>query len=136
MANNPLPYNTPVITAVNAFTALLNTGFLNIYTGSQPALNGSITGSLLVSLTFQGTAFPTAVASGGVVTATANALGSAVATGSGTAGYFALMESNGTTVVLTGSVGLSGADLNMTTLTISFGGTVSSSGFTITMNQT
>ena len=136
MANLPQPYDATVIASVNAVTALLNSGFLNIYTGAQPALNGSITGTLLVSLTFSATAFPSAVAAAGTVTATANSIGNAIASNTGTAGYFALMASNGTTVVATGAVGTSASDLNLSTLSISAGQTVSCSSFLITQAET
>jgi hypothetical protein len=132
----PLPYDASVIAAVNAFTALLNTGFLNIYTGAQPALNGAISGTLLASLTFSATAFPTAVAATGTVTATANAIGNAIAGNTGTAGYFSLMASNGSTIVATGDVGVSGASLNLSTLSINAGQTVSCSSFLVTMAET
>lgn len=136
MAQNPLPYDASVIAAVNAFTALCNSGFIKIYTGAQPALNGAVTGTLLASLTFSATAFPAATASGGTVTATANAITSGTAGNTGTAGYFALLKSDGTTIVATGSVGTSGADLNLNTLTITSGNTVSCSSFLVTMAET
>jgi hypothetical protein len=136
MANNPLFYDSTVISAVNAAAALPNSGFLAIYTGAQPALDGSVTGTLLVQLTFSATAFASAVASGGIVTATANSIGSATAVATGTAGYFALLASNGTTVIATGVCGTSGSDLNMSTLALSAGTVVSCSQFTITEAQT
>ncbi len=132
MANNPLPYDATVIASVNSVAALLNGGFLNIYTGSQPALNGSVTGTLLASLTFSATAFPSATASAGTVTATANPIGNAFAAATGTAGYHALLKSDAATVVATGSVGTSGADLNLSTLSILAGQTVSCSQYLIT----
>lgn len=135
-ANNPLPYDASVIAAVNAFTALLNSGFLRIYTGAQPALNGAITGTQLASLTFSATAFPTAVAAAGTVTATANAITSGTAGATGTAGYHGLLKSDGTTIVATGSVGLSASDLNLNTLSITNGNTVSCSSYLITMPET
>jgi hypothetical protein len=136
VAQNPLFYDNTVIAAVNAAAALLSSGFLTIYTGSQPALDGSVTGTVLVQLTFGSTAFASAVASGGIVTATANSIGSATATNTGTAGYFALLASNGTTVIATGVCGTSGSDLNMSTLALSAGTVVSCSQFTITEAQT
>lgn len=136
MANNPLPYDATVIASVNAVTALLNSGSIKIFTGSQPALNGALTGTLLATLTFSATAFPAATASGGTVTATANAITSGTAVATGTAGYFALVKSDGVTVVATGSVGTSGADLNLNTLTITSGNTVSCSSFLITQAET
>jgi hypothetical protein len=135
MANNPLPYDTPTETAVNAFTALLNTGFLVIYTGSQPALNGSLTGTLLATLDLSATAFASSTASSGTVTATANSITSATAAATGTAGYFALLESNGTTIVATGTVGTSGCDLNLNSTSISSGANVSVTSFTVTMAE-
>jgi len=131
LATNPLPYDATVIASVNAVTALLNSGFLNIYTGTQPALNGSITGTLLASLPFSGTAFPSATAAAGTVTATANPITPASAAATGTAGYHALLKSDAATVVATGSVGTSGADLNLSTLAISAGQTVSCSQYQI-----
>lgn len=136
MAQNPLFYDNTVITAVNAAAALLNSGFLTIYTGSQPGLDGGVTGTVLVQLGFSSTAFASATASAGTVTATANAISSATATNTGTAGYFALLASNGTTVIATGVCGTSGSDLNMSTLAISAGTVVSCSQFTITEAQT
>jgi len=84
---------------VNAVTALLNSGFIAIYTGGQPSLNGGVTGTQLVELTFGATAFGNASASGGVVTATANAITNGTASNTGTAGYFVLFRSDNTTVV-------------------------------------
>jgi hypothetical protein len=124
MANNPHFYDA----SVNAVTALLNSGFLEVYTGSQPGADAALTGTKLAKLTFGATAF--GASSGGV--ATANAITSATALATGTAGYFALLKSDDTTVVATGSVGTSGADLNFNSLAISSGATVSCSSFTIT----
>ena len=136
MANNPQFYDATVEAGVNAVTALLNSGYLNIYTGGQPALDGGITGTLLASLTFSATAFGNSTASAGTVTATANAITNGTAGNTGTAGYFALLKSDDSTVVATGSVGTSGADLNLSTLVIVSGAVVSCSSFTITQAQT
>jgi hypothetical protein len=136
VANNPLPYDASVIAAVNAFTALLNSGFIKIYSGAQPALNAAASGTLLATMTFSATAFPTSVAAGGTVTATANAITSGTAGNTAAAGYFALVKSDNSTIVATGSVGTSGADLNLNTLSITSGNTVSCSSFLITMLET
>src|SRR5271168_5630 len=98
MSPNPLPYDNAVITAVNAFCALLNGGTLVIYTGSQPALNGSLVGTILATLTFSGTAFPPATASAGIVTATANSITNGIAGNTGTAAWFALVSSGAATI--------------------------------------
>jgi hypothetical protein len=136
MANNPLFYDATVKAAVDAAAAKCNTGFLEIYTGTQPALNGALTGTKLAKLTFSATAFAASTASGGTVTATANAIGSATALATGTAGYFALLQSDDATVVAIGSVGTASADLILNSLSISSGATVSCSSFTITEAQT
>jgi len=135
MVNSPLFNDATIVAGVNAVTALLNSGTLKIYTGSQPALDGSLTGTLLVTLTFSATAFPTAVASGGNVNATASSITAGTAGNTGTAGYFALLTS-GSATVMTGSVGTSGADLNLNSTSISSGASVSCSSFVFSMTQT
>lgn len=135
MANNPLTYDSPTEGAVNNWCANLNSGFMNIYTGSQPAVNGSLTGTLLVSLPLGATAFGNATAAGGTVTATANAITTATAGNTGTAGYFALLKSDGVTVIATGTVGTSGCDLNLATTSITSGQNVPITSFTVTMPE-
>lgn len=135
MATNTLPYDATEIAAVAARAALLNSGFLELYTGSQPALDGSLTGTLLVTLTFGSTAFGTPTAAGGTVTAVANPITSGTAVANGTAAYYALVKSDGTTVVLTGTVGTSGADFNMNSTAISSGATVSCTGYQLSQPQ-
>src|SRR5579863_7811351 len=104
-------YNPGAEAALNAFGALLNSGTIQIYTGSQPAVNGAVTGTLLVTLTFGSTAFASATASGGTATMTANSITGGTAGNTGTAGYFALVN-NSSVVEATGTCGTSGADLN------------------------
>lgn len=128
-------YDAGVIGALNAFGALLNSGTMKIYSGSQPAVDGAVTGTLLATLTFGATAFATATASGSGGTMSANAITSGVASNTGTAGYFALVESGGVTIVATGACGTTGAELNLNTTAISSGDTVSCSSFSVTMAQ-
>jgi len=124
MAQNPLWYDA----ALNAVTALLNSGFIRIYTGTQPSLDGAVTGTLLATMTFGSTAFGASSAG----TATANAITSGTAGNTGTAGYFALVESGGSTVVGTGTCGTSGTDMILNSTSIVSGASVSCSSFTIT----
>ncbi len=129
--------NSPRITATVA-NEMLNAAYepdsdggqLQIYTGTQPAAGGgALSGNtLLATLTFGTPAFPGA--SGGVLTA--NAITSGTAGNTGTATWFRMTKSNGTTVLLDGSVGTSGADCNLNSTSITSGGTVSCSSFTIT----
>ncbi len=134
MANNPQLANATANTAANAVTNLLNSGFLDIYDGAQPATaDTAITSQVkLASLTWNATAFGGAAA--GV--ATANAITSdSDADATGTAAWFRCYASNHTTVVFDGSVGTSGCDLNLGTTSIVIHGTVSVSSFTYTQNK-
>lgn len=132
---NPLFYNTPMINALSNWCANLNSGFLQLMSGTQPALNAALTGSEVAKLTFGSTAFGTPTASSGLVTAVANAIASDTNAAGGTAGYAVLLESNGTTVVATLDVGTSGASLNLSSLTITTGSTVACSSFSVTLPQ-
>lgn len=130
--------DTAVIAAVGAVKALLNSGVLKVYTGTQPAdANTAITTQvLLATLTFGSTAFGSATASGSggskVVNAVANTITSDTdAAATGTATWFRAYETGGTTAVLDGSVGVSGADVNLSTVNIIAGGTVELTGFTL-----
>lgn len=128
-------YDTGITTAMNAYGALMNTGFLRVYTGSQPAVDGALTGTQLASLALSATAFNAAAAAGAGGSMTAATITNATATNTGTAGYFALLKSDGTTVVSTGAVSTSGAELNFNTTSISAGDTVSVTAFVVTMAQ-
>lgn len=120
-------------TELDAMTALLNGGFIKLYTGSQPASpESAATGTLLSTLEFSNPAFSSA-ANG---TATANAITedmSAAATGN--AGWFRCFKSDGVTAVLDGSVGTSGADINLNSTSIQIHAQVSLSSFSITLPQ-
>lgn len=135
MANVPRFTQAQIKVNMDALTALLNNGFLEIFSGSQPAVDAANTGTKIARLTFGATAFGASSSAGGIVTATANAIASDTSAVGGTAGYFALMKSDDVTIVATGSVGTSGADLNLNSLVISAGATVSCSSFTITQPQ-
>lgn len=127
-AGNPHWYDAAINGVTGNASCSLNSGKMQILSGAQPAADAALTGTVLATLTFGATAF--GASSGGV--ATANAITSASAAASGTAGYHALLESNNTTVVATGNVGTSGADLNFNSLSISSGANVSCSAYTIT----
>jgi hypothetical protein len=101
---------------------------IRLYDGSQPAnANTAIsTQTLLVSLTISGS-FGTD--SNGTITLGSVTSGTAVA--SSTATFFRIVKSDGTTVVMDGSVGTSGADLNLNSTSIASGQTVAISSGTI-----
>lgn len=101
---------------------------IKLYTGTQPAnANAALSGNtLLVTLTISG-AFGTD--SNGTLTFSTVTDGTAVA--SGTATFFRIYKSDGTTVVMDGSVGTSSADLVLNTTTVATNDTVAISSGTI-----
>ncbi len=101
---------------------------LRIYDGSRPATGGAAT-TLLAELTCNATF--AAAASSGVLTLNAITADSS-ANASGTATWFRIVQSGGSTHVLDGSVGTSGQDLNLNSTSITAGGSVSVTSFTIT----
>lgn len=118
--------------AVNAITALLNGGKVEIRTGSQPASVGTAaTGTLLATLPLSATAFATA--SNG--SASANAITSdTAADASGAAGWFRGYDSAAGGVI-DGSITATGGGGDMTLATVSIvqDGTVSMTAWTISL---
>jgi len=110
-------------------TTMGNAGKLRVYTGSAPAApSDAATGTLLSEHT-TGTPFAPS-ASAGVLSPTLPSNVNASATG--TAGYWRLYKSDGTTCVAQGSVGTSGAEINFNTLSLVSGGPVQVNSWTIT----
>lgn len=120
-------------TEANALAPLLNSGFIEIFTGTQPVnANTALSGNtLLATLTFGSTAWGSSAA--GVITANAITSGTAVATG--TATFARLYKSDGTTVVGDCTVGTSGAGININTVSIVSGGLVSCTSLTWTVAE-
>jgi hypothetical protein len=102
-------------------------GFLRIYDGTRPATGGAAT-TLLAELTFSDPSAPAAAAG----TVTYNAITSdASANATGTATWGRLVDSTGT-FVGDFNVGTAGADLNLNSVAISVGQTVSVTSFILT----
>lgn len=101
---------------------------IRLYDGTQPTnANTAIsTQTLIVSLVVSGS-FGTD--SNGTITLGTVTNGTAVA--SSTATFFRIVKSDGTTVVMDGSVGTSGADMNLNSTTISSGQLVAITAGTI-----
>lgn len=134
MAHSPKLTNAVASLAADTVAALLNTGYLKIYDGTQAATADTSIGAqvLLATLRFNSTAFGSA--SSGV--ATANAITSDTdAAATGTATWARLLKSDGTTVVMDCSVGTSGADINLATVSIAQHATVAVSSFTYTQSK-
>jgi hypothetical protein len=109
-------------------TAAGASALLRIYDGSRPATGGTAT-TLLAELTCNATFAPGA--SSGVLTLNSITQDSS-ANATGTATWFRIVKSDGTTHVLDGSVGTSGSDLNLTTTSIVATQPVSVSSFVLT----
>lgn len=107
----------------------LDNGYLRIYDGTQAATADTALGAqvLLAELRFNATAAP--AASGGVLTFNA-ITADASANASGTASWFRALKSDGTTVVMDGSVGTATSNMIIATTTITAAQTVSCSSFT------
>jgi hypothetical protein len=111
-------------------TAISTSGLLRVYTGTQPAnpdttlASNTLLAQLALSSTFA------AAASGGVLTASAITADSS-ADNTGTATWGTLCTSGGTRIV-DFSVGTSGADMNLNTTSIVSGAQVSVTSLTIT----
>lgn len=117
MALNPQFAVATVNAEADLLGSLLDDGYLRVYDGTQPlTADDAITDQvLLAELRFAADAFPAAVA--GVITS--NALtdeDSALA--SGTAAWARLLESDGATVVMDGTVGTSDANIIINTVDI------------------
>lgn len=117
---------------LDAYAARFNSGQLKVYAGAVPtnadaALGGA---TLLGTLTFSATAFP--AASGRSITANAITQ-DAAADASGTASFYRAFESDGITLIEQGTVGASGADLNLNTTSIVNGGPIQVSSFVRSM---
>lgn len=134
MALTPKLSNAGASAAADAVVDLLDTGYLRIYDGSQPTNADTAVGAqvLLAELRFGATAFGSAA--NGVATANAITQDSA-ADATGTAAWFRALKSDGTTVIFDGSVGTSGANLNLNTVSIVSGAIVQVSSFTYTQSK-
>lgn len=134
MSLNTQLANATVNSQASALASLLNGGFLRIYSGTQPAsADTALSGNtLLAELRFGSPAFGAPV--NGLLTA--NAITSdSDAKATGTATFFRAYGSDGTTVVMDGSVGTSAANMIIATTSVAQHQTVSCSSFTHQVNK-
>ena len=134
MANAFKLSNAAANAEINALCALLNNGYLRIYSGAQPTNPDTAIGAqvLLAELRFGATAF----GNGADGVATANAITQdAAANATGTAAWFRALASDGTTAHCDGTVGTSGSDCNINSTAIQENATVSVTSMTITQGK-
>ena len=127
---------TAITTQTSMLAALvtaLNTGYIRLYDGTEPSTPETALSSntLLAELTFGATS---GVVSGRVFTANAITQDSS-ADAAGTPTFYRAFASDGTTVKLQGTVGLSAADMIINAVPIASGAPVSCSSFTYTLPQ-
>ena len=119
----------------SARTDLGTSALFKIYAGGQPADTSTATtaaNTVLASLTMGTTqAFATALSTAAASYTTVLQITADSSATAGTAAWFSITKSTGTRVI-DGSVGTSGADLNLNSTTITTNSTVSVSAFTIT----
>jgi hypothetical protein len=108
-------------------TAAGASALFRFYDGTRPATAGTAT-TKLAELPCSATFAP--ASSAGVLTL--NPITSAAAVATGTTTWFRITKADGTTVVMDGSVGTSGSDVNLNSVSISSGATVSVTSATIT----
>jgi len=142
MASNLFLSDAAAKAGCDAVAALANSGTLKIYDGTQAADANTAVGAqvLLATLTFGATAFGASAAAGTTptrkATATANTItGDTSADATGTATWFRMLKSDGTTVIMDGSVGTSGADLNLATTSLVAGVDVEVTSFTLSQPE-
>jgi len=112
MAKNTQLANATVSAEADALARLLDNGYLRVYSGTQPATaDTALSGNtLLAELRFSGTSAPAAV--NGVLTFSTITPDTS-ADNDGTATFFRTLSSNGTTVVMDGTVGNTGSTSNL-----------------------
>ncbi len=138
MALNPQLTNASASAAADAVVDRVDQGSgpgkLRIYDGTQAATADTAIGAqvLLAELTFSDPAF--GAASNGVATASAITADSS-ANATGTASWFRVVDSDNN-AIWDGTVGTSGADLNLNTTSIVSGAEVAVSAFTYTQSKT
>jgi len=133
--------NAVAIAALNAKVDAIDTGggtaVLRIYSGTRPdkvdtALSGN---TLLAELNLSHPAFGAAADDNPNAIATASAItDDSSANATGTASFFRVLDRAGTAVI-DGNVGTSGEDLNLDSVSITSGQTVSISSWTITEKE-
>lgn len=133
--------NAAAIAACDAIVDRLDlggAGKVRIYSGTQPTDPDTAIGAqvLLAELTLANPAFGSAADAnpGGRATASAITADSS-ADAAGTAAWFRAINGSGTAII-DGSVGTSGADMNLNSVSITLGANVSISSWTFTVPET
>lgn len=117
---------------LNALDANASAGFVEIYSGTRPATGAAIGGAVLLATCTLSK--PSGTVTSGVLnfSAISNGTGTAGAGAGGTNATWCRFKDGASTFVADGSVGTSGADLNLNSVLIGTGQTVSVTSGSIT----
>lgn len=134
MADTTKISNAAATAEANAFSDLLDNGFLRIYDGAQPATVDTAIGAqvLLAELRFATPA--SGVAVNGVITFSA-IVSDAAANATGTAAWFRALSADGTTAIWDGSVSTAAATINLNSTAIQINAQVDVTALTFTVNK-
>lgn len=132
MSKNTQLTNLVVDTQANSMVALFNSGFLDLYDGTQPATGNTAitTQNLLASITFNATSF--GASANGVLTANPMTACSA-ANLTGNAAWARCFNSNHSTALMDVSVGTANANVILNSVAIQANAQVSVSSMTHTV---
>ena len=117
---------------LDSIDATFNSGTLTIRTGTAPGAGSAASGTVLATLTLPVDAFNAAASRQKTITASFQ---DTSADATGTAGHWRLVNSGGTRI-LEGSVGVGSGELQLSTLSIIAGGTVTITAFTLGFSTT
>ena len=131
-SNLKIAQNTASTEANALVGAFTNSSIIKIYDGTQPATpeTAVTTQNLLATITLPASPAFGAAANGVI---TANAISPVTIAASGTAAWFRWLKSDGTTAICDGSVGTSGADMNLNSTALSSGAELDTSSMTFTV---
>jgi hypothetical protein len=121
--------------AANAIDQEFDTGYLRIYDGTIPTNAETAIGAQVLLAELRFAADAVASESNGVLTF-GTITSDASANASGTASWFRALKSDGTTVIMDGTVGTSDANLILPTVTITATVEVAVSSMTVTVAAT
>lgn len=117
---------------LDAITTIIgSSGLLRIYDGTPPAsANAALSSNTLLAELALSSTFAAGASSGALTASSITQDSSANATG--TASFFRIYKSDGTTCIMQGTVNTSGGDLNLNTLSLVSGAAVSVTSFVLT----
>jgi hypothetical protein len=119
--------------AADGVRALFAGGSIRVYDGTPPANASTALGSnvLLAEVTLASPAF--GAAASGVITLSGVPRSDNSINASGTASFFRMLDSGGTTNILQGSVGVGSGDMQVDSVTFVLGGVFTINSMTVTM---